>query len=139
MPHKSMPKTENNPFAHATDAYGGNAQKGSVSSREVEARVLLKAANMMQDLKEQWQEETPDDLKETLLYNRQIWMMFYNTATENQGKEEMVELRTNIINLSNFIFKREIEILSSPARNHLDALISINRQISAGLLNSVKD
>ena len=138
MPQKSASNAENNPFIQATDAYGDNAQKGSLSSREVEARVLLKAANMMQDLQEQWQGDPPAALEETLLYNRQIWMMFFNTASENQAQDDMAELRGNIINLSNFIFKREIEILSSPAKEQLDALISINRQISAGLMNTIK-
>jgi len=144
MPHKkSVPdqtpeqNSDTSSYAQAAGAYGGNAQKNSMDPRELEARVLLKAANMLQELQDQWNDNTPPShLEETLLYNRKIWMMFYNTATENQDKEDNSELRGNIINLSNFIFKRELEILSTPQRDSLDALISINRQISAGLMNS---
>jgi len=139
MRQKPASNNQNNPFIQAADAYGDNAKKGSISSREIEARVLLKSANMMQELQEQWQESPPSSLEDTLLYNRQIWMMFFNTASENQSQDEMQELRSNIINLSHFIFKREIEILSSPEKEHLDALISINRQISAGLMNTIKN
>ena len=137
MQHTKLgPNSDSNPFAQAAGAYGGNAQKTSQDPREVEARVLLKAAKMMEDLQNEWDEEnTPESLEDTLLYNRQIWMIFYNTATENQHKDEMKDLRANIINLANFIFKREIEILSTPRKTDLDALISINRQISAGLMN----
>jgi flagellar protein FlaF len=129
-----------NPFAHAAGAYGDHAQKNTPDQREIEARVLLKAAKMIQDLKDKWddspQEELKVSLEETLHYNRQIWMMFYNTAIEGKKEKGPNALRDNIINLSHFIFKRESEIISSPTKEQLDALISINKQISTGLMNS---
>jgi flagellar protein FlaF len=79
-------------------------------------------------------------LDSTLKYNRQIWMMFYDTAIENsEDNKRPDDLRSNIINLANFIFKREVEIMAdkdrSPAK--LDALININREIAAGLMGNV--
>lgn len=127
----------NNPHASAASAYGTNAQKNSEDPREVEARVLLKSAQFMQTLQANWDTKTSDDLHDTLKYNRNIWMMFYDTAIESTDSTLPKELRNNIYNLSNFIFKREVEILANPQKQKLDILISINRDIAAGLMTGI--
>lgn len=134
-------KPTNNPYAQAAGAYGEHAQKHTPDQRELEARVLLKAAKMMQDLKNDWVNANYEVIEATLKYNRQIWMMFYDTAVENHpGEERPNDLRSNIINLANFIFKREMDILADKDRmqnpQRLDALININREIAAGLMGS---
>lgn len=134
-------KPTNNPYAQAAGAYGEHAQKHTPDQRELEARVLLKSAKMLQDLRDGWATSNYDIIEATLKYNRQIWMMFYDTAVENrEGEERPNDLRSNIINLANFIFKREMDILTDKNRvdhpQRLDVLISINREIAAGLLGS---
>lgn len=138
-------KPTNNPYAQAAGAYGNQAQKHTPDQRELEARVLLKSAKLMQDLRNDWGNANFEVIESTLKYNRQIWMMFYDTAAESpkEGEEERPnDLRSNIINLANFIFKREMEILADKDRmsapQRLDVLISINREIAAGLLGSPK-
>ena len=130
----------NNPYAQAAGAYGNNAQQHTPNQRELEGRVLLKAAGMIKDLQDNWEEAKKDtDLIEaTLKYNRQIWMMFYDTAIENENGDRPDDLRSNIINLANFIFKRETEILADRERNpkKLDVLININNEIAGGLMSS---
>lgn len=121
--------------AHAAGAYGVHAQKTTSDPRELEGRVLLKAAGMLQDLQGDWDKVTPEILGETLKYNRQIWLMFYDTAMENPEGNRPNDLRSNIINLANFIFKREIEIMSGPKKEKLDVLININREVAAGLMS----
>ncbi|MCD8493838.1 MAG: flagellar biosynthesis regulator FlaF [Alphaproteobacteria bacterium] len=133
--------TSNNPYAQAAGAYGDHAQKHTPSQRELEARVLLKSAKLLQDLRNDWANTSYETIEETLKYNRQIWMMFYDTATDmDSGDERPNDLRSNIINLANFIFKREMEILADKDRANspqkLDVLININREIAAGLLSS---
>ena len=95
---------------------------------------------MIQDLRDSWDavpdENRTESLKETLHYNRQVWTLFYDTALEGRKEKGASPLRDNIINLSHFIFKRESEIMAAPEKEQLDALISINKQISAGLMNS---
>lgn len=135
-----MSNPPNNPYAQAAGAYGTNAQKHTPDQRELEGRVLLKAAGMLKELQDNWAEVNSDILDSTLKYNRQIWMMFYDTAIENNEENKRPDdLRSNIINLANFIFKREMEIMAdkdrSPAK--LDALININREIAAGLMGNV--
>ena len=131
-------KSPNNPYASAAGAYGVNAQKHTPDQRELEGRVLLKAAGMMQALQNDWDNVSTKLLEETLTYNRQIWMMFYDTALENPenpgGEIRPNDLRSNIINLANFIFKRELDIMGKPEKQKLDILVSINREIAAGLM-----
>ncbi len=129
-------QTPNNPHAQAASAYGTHAQKHTPDQRELEARVLLKSAKMLADLQNELDSATPDIIEETLKYNRQIWVMFYDTAIENKGADHTADLRSNIINLANFIFKRETEILSTPSKAKFDALININREIAAGLMGN---
>lgn len=129
----------NNPYAKAAGAYGDNAQKHTPDQRELEGRVLLKAAKMLQDLHDGWEQANSDLIEATLKYNRQIWMMFYDTAIENREGDRPNDLRSNIINLANFIFKREGEIMGSPAPEKLKILININREVAAGLMGNPGD
>lgn len=127
-------KPTNNPYAQAAGAYNQGAQS-TPDQRQLEGRVLLKAAKMIHDMQENWDKMDTDALESTLKYNRQIWMMFYDTALENPDGDRPDALRSNIINLANFIFKREVEILAEPQKEKLDVLISINKEIAAGLMN----
>ncbi len=124
----------NNPYAKATNAYDSHAQAHTTSQRELEGRVLLKSNRNMQKLIDNWDNISKDMLEEALTYNRQIWLLFYDTAIENKGEGHTNELRSNIVNLANFIFKREIEIMTDPKKEKLDVLININREIAAGLM-----
>jgi len=126
--------TNNNPHAAAAGAYGANIQKNTPDQRELEGHVLLKAAKFLQDLQQDWENVTPDILEETLRYNRQIWVMFYDNSVQNPEGNRPNDLRSNIINLANFIFKREIEIMADPDKQKLDVLVNINREIAAGLM-----
>ena len=135
MPHSSK-QPPANPHAQAASAYGSNAQKNTPDQRELEARVLLKSAKMLQDLRDGIDAAESELIEETLKYNRQIWIMFYDTAIENKGTDHTSELRSNIINLANFIFKREAEVLAKPTAQKFDVLININREIAAGLMGS---
>lgn len=132
MSQKKPP--HNNPYAQAASAYGTNAQKHTPDQRELEGRVLLKAANMIKDLQDNWDSANRDVIEATLKYNRQIWLMFYDAALENPEGNRPNDLRSNILNLANFIFQREVEIVSEPKKEKLDILININREIAAGLM-----
>lgn len=131
-----MSNPTHNPYAKAAGAYGDNAQKNTPDQRELEARVLLKAARMLKDLQENWSDVTTEILDSTLKYNRQIWMMFYDTAIENSEGDRPSDLRSNIINLAHFVFKRESDIIADRNRTpeKLDVLININKEIAAGLM-----
>lgn len=134
MSHDKYPSAKDH--ATAANLYGDNVQRNTPDQRELEAHVLLKSAKFLKTLQEDWDNVSPQILEETLLYNRQIWMMFYETALENAEGNRPNDLRSNIINLANFIFKREIDILSKPNKEKVNILISINREIAAGLMST---
>ncbi len=123
-----------NPYAQAAGAYDSNAKDNAGSQREMEARILYKSNRQMQQLIEGWDARPKGLLEETLKYNRQIWMLFYDTALENKDGNRPNDLRSNIVNLANFIFKRELEVLSDPRPEKLQILININNEIAAGLM-----
>ena len=62
-------------------------------ARELEAQLLLKAANEIQKLHDNWDQATPDDIDNILTYNRKLWMLFFDTAIENP-EDRPVDLRT---------------------------------------------
>ncbi len=125
---------KHNPHAKAASAYGDHAQKHTPNQRELEGRVLLKSARMLQDLQNNWEDASSESIETILKYNRQIWIMFYDTAMENPEGDRPNDLRSNIINLANFIFKTELEILAEPEKKRLNILININKEIAAGLM-----
>ena len=131
-----MSHNKNNPYAQAAGAYDTNAQAHTSNQRELEGRVLLKSNRKMQELINNWDDRPKDMVEEILSYNRQIWMLFYDTALENKEGDRPNDLRSNIVNLANFIFKRELEILANPQKEKFDILISINREIAAGLMTN---
>lgn len=129
----------NNPYAKAAGTYDNHAQAHTGDQRELEARILQKSNRMIQSLIEGWDQRPKELLEETLKYNRQIWMLFYDTAIENKDGNRPNDLRSNIVNLANFIFKREMDILAEPKKEKLNILININREISAGLLTQAQN
>lgn len=137
MPQQDNPSSSDK-HAVAADLYGNNVQKNTPDQRELEAHVLLKSAKFLNDIQNDWDNISPELLEETLKYNRQIWMMFYDTAIENTEGDRPNDLRSNIINLANFVFKRELEVLGNPSKEKLNILISINRDIAAGLMEKPK-
>jgi flagellar protein FlaF len=128
-------KNKNNPYAQASGAYGQQAREG-IDQRELEGQLLIKAANEIQRLRDRWDEATPADIDDILAYNRKLWMVFFDTAVENpdDGDNISIDLRNNIVNLCNFIFKRSVDILADPKREKLNVLIDINREVAAGLI-----
>ena len=132
------PPTQNNPYAAAAGAYDQNAQQHTPDQREMEARVLLKAVKAFQEIQKRWDQITAEELDECLKYNRQIWMMFVDTAVEDDSGERPLELRNNIANLGVFIFNHTLDVLADPKPQKLDILIDINREIAAGLMTSPK-
>lgn len=138
--NKNKPLPPNNPYATAAGQYDQNAQAHTPDQRELEARVLLKAVRKIQDIQNKWDDGVdPEELDDVLRYNRQIWMMFVDTAVEDDNADRTTELRNNIANLGVFIFNRTIEILAKPEKEKLDILVEINREIAAGLMAKPAD
>lgn len=114
----------------ATAQYRQPGQHGG-SPRETEGRALLEAARRLAAAKDK-----PDNRKElldTVRLNWRLWTIF-QSEVNSQESPLPPEIRTNVITLCNFVDKHTVEILSDPNPDKLDILISINRNIAAGLL-----
>jgi len=135
---KSRNPGANNPYAAAAGAYDQHAQQHTPDQRETEARVLLKAVKAFQDIKARWDSVSQEELDECLKYNRQVWMMFVDTAIEDDSPDRPIALRNNIANLGVFIFNHTLDVLADPKPEKLDILIEINREIAAGLMTRPK-
>lgn len=122
-------------MSQAHEAYTAANRRAVKSSdpRSFEAELLTKAAGRLQRAKESWKEGYCEET-DALLYNRQIWTVFASSAAEQEHPLPQ-EIKQNIANLALFIFKRtaEIEAQREPQPQLFDPLISINRDIAAGL------
>ena len=111
-------------------AYGDVARQ-TKEPRELEASLLVKSAAKLQSIKDSWSENR-DSLDEALTYNKRLWAIFAAAMAEPENPLP-IEIRNNIASLSVFIFDRTVELQLQPAPEKLTALITINREVAAGL------
>lgn len=119
-------------FASARQTYEA-ATKTSISGRELEARALSKAAQLLQDCAQQW--DAPGRaarLDDAIRFNQRLWSVF-QAELVRPTHELPLELRVNLLRLSQFIDKRSFEVLAEPSPAKLKALIDLNRNIAEGL------
>lgn len=122
--------------ATAAAAYGEKAKESASTQRELEGQLLIKYAQKMKRLQDNWENISHSELDEVLSHNRKLWTLFYDTALQDQDDENgrPDDLRQNIIALSEYIFNRTIKTLAAPERDKLNILIDINKEIAAGLM-----
>lgn len=105
--------------------------KKATTPRELEAEILTKAANKFYKIANNWDEEKKD-LRDALQYNQKLWTIFVSNATDPDCDLPHA-LRNNVANLGVFVFKRTAELMAVPEAGKLRILITINRELSAGL------
>jgi flagellar protein FlaF len=110
--------------------------KATISGRDLEASVLTKAAHLLKDCQDHWDEEGRfKRLDEALTFNQKIWTIFQDELAREDNSLPK-EVRANILNLSLFIDKRIVETMKAPTPDKLDMIISINLNLAAGLRGS---
>jgi flagellar protein FlaF len=114
-------------------AYARTA-RATLSGRDLEAQLLLRAAARLSAVQDGWP-KTSADLSPALLFNRKLWTVFATSATRPENPLPN-GLKSNIANLALFIFTRQFDIEKEPAPEKLRALISINREVATGLRTS---
>jgi flagellar protein FlaF len=117
-------------MSNPASAYAKNAQ-ATLSPRELESHILIKAATRLQAIKDDWSRAV-SDLTPALMYNRKIWTILV-TAMQQPDKPIPDQLRQNIMNLGIFVFGQTYEMQLAPAPEKLNILIEINRNLAAGL------
>ena len=118
----------------AVQAYGAVA-KQIVNPRELEADLLLKAASRLQSIYDAWERGAPG-LNDALLYNRKLWSIFLTSVTSSDHPLP-VGIRQNVANLGLFVMNQTVAMMTNPRRERLNPLISINKELAAGLLGRV--
>lgn len=118
---------------HGFNAYASasRATQAVVSPRELEASLLIKAASRLQAIADDWS-LAERDLDEALAYNRKLWTLLVS-AVIAEDNPLPVGIKTNILRLANFIFNQTFKVAANPTREGLPVLVSINRDIAAGL------
>lgn len=113
-------------------------QKEGLTGRALEAHVLTRAAKMLKDCQNHWGEEGHDERFDIAIrFNQKVWTFFQAELTDPENPLPR-EIKENLLNLSIFIDNRLIEALMNPAPEMLTAVININHNIAAGLMDKPK-
>lgn len=115
---------------NAASAYARVAQ-ATQSPRELEAAILMKAATRLQSIRDNWDLKR-HELDEALTYNRKLWTILVSSATE-AANPLPVPIKQNVANLGIFVFNHTVTMMSEPKPERLGVLITINRELAAGL------
>jgi flagellar protein FlaF len=91
----------------------------------------MKAATRLQRIRDDWEGQRAD-LDEALKYNRKLWTVLVSSATSPESLLPQ-QIKQNIGNLALFIFNQTMAVISEPKPEKLAVLVSINREIAAGL------
>ena len=109
-----------------------NVARQTSSPRELEATLLLQAAARLQSVHDEW-DMNKGQLDEALLYNRRLWSVFLAEVTDANNPMPR-DVRQNVANIGIFVMNHTVMVMKDPQPKSLDSLISINRELAAGLL-----
>jgi flagellar protein FlaF len=115
---------------YASKAYAKTA-KETLTPRELEATLLLKAAAKLQAVHDSWRDK-PAGLSEAVAYNRKLWTVFIDSVTRDDSQLP-AQLRQNLTRLGVFVMGETFSLMTKPKPEHVASLIRINRGIAAGL------
>jgi flagellar protein FlaF len=119
-------------FTNARRAYEAGT-RATDSSRELESTALFKAARLLQECHDRWEEPGHEErLEHALRYNQRLWTLF-QTELARPEHEMVPALRRDLLQISVFIDKRTFELMATPDRAKVRVLIDIDRNIASGL------
>ncbi|MEX1181508.1 MAG: flagellar biosynthesis regulator FlaF [Cucumibacter sp.] len=112
-------------------AAAGQTAKRTPAPRDLECDLLSRSAAWLQRVRDGW-DGGHADLDGALTYNRRLWNLFLVSVTRPDSPVSR-PVRQNVTNLGRFVIGHTIAVLSDPSADKLDVLITINRQLAAGL------
>jgi flagellar protein FlaF len=81
-------------------------------------------------------EGTPrEEILDAVRLNWRLWTIIQAEQSDPENATPK-QIRESLLNLSNYVDKRSLEMLAKPDRSKLEILININRNIAAGLLGT---
>jgi flagellar biosynthesis activator protein FlaF len=124
------------PNAHYASKAYANVAKEIVDPRELEARLLLKAAAKLQAVHDSWCDKPPG-LSDAVLYNRRLWIVFIDAVLREDNRLPAA-VRQNILNVGVFVMAETFSLMTKPRPEHLANIIRINRGIASSLQGKTK-
>lgn len=116
----------------AIDAYK-SVQQETVDGRELESSLLSRAAALLRQCQDSWNQEGHFERLDTALrFNQRLWT-FFQAELIDDASPLPARLRQDLLSLSAYVDKRTFEVMANPSPEKLNVLININRQISEGL------
>ena len=91
----------------------------------------MKAATRLQSIRDDWAARG-GDLHDALAYNRKLWTVLVSSATQPDNPLPGA-IKQNVANLGIFVFSHTLRVLAQPAPERLGVLVTINREVAAGL------
>lgn len=117
------------------EAYS-KAQYASLTDRELEAAVLMKAAALLRHAQAQWASAQRDRLlDEALRFNQRIWTFFQVSLADPENRLPDA-IKAQVLTLSAYVDRRIFEVMAFPEPDKLSVLIAINTNLAAGLKGS---
>lgn len=93
--------------------------------------MLVKAASRLQSIRDTG-ERSSRQLYDALYYNRKLWTVLVSSVARPENPLPQ-PIKQNIANLGLFIFDRTLDVQMNPDPEKLEILITINRELAAGL------
>ena len=114
----------------AFSAYNKVAKQTS-SPRQLESNLLSKSAGNLQRIRDNW-ETARTELGDAMMFNGRLWTVFMTSVTREDSPLPDA-IRQNVANLGIFIINHQRELFTHAEPHKLDVLITINRELAAGL------
>ncbi len=111
-------------------------QKSSMSPREIEAMAFTKAALMLDEAKDKLDDY--DNYASALKFNQLLWTIIQADIVD-KAHTLPPQIKANILSLSIFVDRQTIKALANTKEQHLDILISINKNLAEGLMAKPDD
>ena len=106
-----------------------------------EAWALIEAARRMaiaSDYASQDNIKDRNKVRDAIRLNWRLWTIFQAEMSVDDQGAVPDEIRVNMLTLCKFVDQHTVETLKDPAPERISTLIEINRNIAAGLLESLK-
>ena len=111
----------------------GEVANQTANPRELEADLLLNAAARLQAVRDGWDSKRTPSSTRRCIYNRKLWSIFLTSATSPDNPLPAASARTSPISACSSS-TRPCRCMADPKPEALGSLISINRELAAGLL-----
>ena len=109
--------------------------KVTQSPSELEASLLLKEASQLQYIADNWRDNWGKENNEflaALYYNRRLWSVLLGSIA-GQENPLPIEIKNNVASLGAFVLRHTISVLAYPSPEKLKVLVTINKELAAGL------